>query len=146
MLLPGHGDPLPAVKALLQHPSVRLSGWVEDIDEEIRKSPIFLVATNGGDYKGSHTRFLHGWSLKACCIGYRYNIEANPEMKDGENVLLADTPDQIVAQIVRAAKDAGLRKKIGDGGYGTYQEFFTPAVVAGRLLAEMQSLVSHRTS
>ncbi len=141
----GEGEPVPAVSKLLQVPSVKMRGWVDDIDSEICSSHVFLVANNTGRYRGSHTRFLHAWSLKACCVAHRCNARSNPEMVHMENILLGETPDEIVELIMQALRDRDLRHRIGEGGWRTYKAYFTSEVVVGRLLAEMESLLTQRS-
>lgn len=139
----GKGEPYSRVKKALDHPAVRMRGWVADIDSEIRSCHLFLVANNAvPHYRGSHTRFLHAWTMRACCVGHAYNLKANPEMEHDHNVLLGETADEMVAHIVRAAGDADLRKRIGDAGYETYAEFFTPPTVARSLLAHLERITA----
>lgn len=142
----GGGTPIPAVAKALTHPSIRLRGWVEDIDAEIMAADVFLVANNTGRYRGAHTRFLHGWSLKACCVAHSYNAQAMPEMRHGENVLLGETPDEIVSLIVTAAADPQLRARIGNAGWKTYQKYFTPKAVVVHLEREMMVLLEEKGS
>jgi glycosyltransferase involved in cell wall biosynthesis len=140
----GSGDPVPAVARVLNHPSLRMRGWVEDIDMEIESSDVFLVANNTGRYRGAHTRFLHAWSLKASCVAHSYNAQAMPEMIHMKNALLGETPDQIVDMILQAYRQPELRQRIGEAGFETFNRCFRPPVVAGRLLAEMESLAAGR--
>lgn len=137
----GKGEPVAMVRKALQSRSIKMRGFVEDIDREICSSHVFLVVNNSLAYKGSHTRFLHAWSLKACCVAHCYNIKANPEMVHGKNILLGETADDIANLVVDAIRDEELRKKIGEGGWQTYQTFFTPRAVCARLLEKMESLV-----
>ena len=141
----GAGEAVPAVQALLERaPAVKRRGFVDDIDGEIHDADVFLVANNANRYRGSHTRFLHAWSLEACCVAVSPNALANPEMVHDENVLLGATPDELVTQIRRASTDPVLRRRIGQAGYRTYREHFTPDVVVGRLIEEMERLGGQR--
>jgi len=141
----GTGEPQPKVKELLKEAkSVTMRGWVKDIDKEIMTSDVFLVANNTSRYQGSHTRFLHAWSLKSCCVAHGYNVKANPEMIHGENILIGDTPEEMVGQLIKALNNPDLRKYIGQGGYDTYKKYFTPKAVVGRMIDEMQALVNVR--
>lgn len=136
----GSGEPVPAVRAALNVPNIKMRGWVEDIDSEIQSADVFLVANNTGRYKGSHTRFLHAWSLGACCVSHTYNQRANPEMIHGENVLMGETADGIVHCVVEAIKNPELRAKIGADGRRAYETHFTPTVVVERLVKELRLL------
>jgi glycosyltransferase involved in cell wall biosynthesis len=141
----GAGELPRGLRALLDRPAIKIRGWVEDIDEEIIGSDLFLVTNNCGPYKGSYTRFLHAWSLGRCCVAHRYAAKANPEMVHGENILLGDTADELVQLIVQAAVDPELRQRIGLGGWRTLRSHFSPEIVAERLLKEMELLVQQRT-
>lgn len=142
----GAGNPVPSVAKALKRESIKMRGWVENIDAEIRASDVFLIANNTGRYRGAHTRFLHAWSLRACCVGHAYNSQAIPEIVHMENTLLGETPDQIVEMIVRAGKDRELRRKIADGGWDTFQKHFAPQPVVDKLLAEMEALIEEKRS
>jgi glycosyltransferase involved in cell wall biosynthesis len=141
----GQGEPVPAVRDVLRSPSIHMRGWVPDIDEEIQSAHVFLVANNAGPYRGSHTRFLHAWSLRACCVGHAYNATANPEMIHRQNVLLGETADEIAQLVVEAGSDEALRRRIGEGGWQTYQTHFTAEAVVGRMLQELAPLVNTNT-
>lgn len=140
----GEGTLAPSLRRLLDAPAIRLRGFVEDIDAEIAGSDVFLVANNTGPYKGSHTRFLHAWSLRACCVAHAESAPANPEMVHMGNVLLGANADEMVTHIVRAVRDPELRQRIADGGWQTFKACFTPEVVTGRLLAEMETVMARR--
>lgn len=140
----GKGKLHPVIDKLLRVPQVQLRGWVEDIDSEIASAQVFLVANNIGPYRGSYTRIFHAWSLKKCCVAHRYQVIANPEMIHGENVLLGETPDEIAELIAQAVRQPTLRRKIGEGGWQTFKKYFTPDVVAGRLIQEMEFLVHQK--
>ena len=89
----GGGRPTDHVAGLLDDPNIRVRGFVADIDAEIISAPVFLVANNWNPYfQVGNTRFLHAWSLGACCIAFRACSEAMPELVHEHNVLLGDSP------------------------------------------------------
>ena len=135
----GHGVPYSPIARSLSHPSVKLRGWVPDLDAEILSSRVFLMMNNTGYYKGSHTRFLHAWTLGSCVVAHRINAAAMPEIQHMENALLGDDPDEISDLIERAVKDEELRRRIGDGGRQTYEALFRPEVVVPKLVDELCS-------
>lgn len=140
----GGGTPTPEVDRLLQRKSIKIRGWVQDIDAEIRSADVFLVANNTGPYRGAHTRFLHAWSLRACCVGHTYNSRAMPEMVHMSNALLGETPDEIVELLVTAYRDRDLRQRIAESGWNTFHRHFTPRAAVGRLLPEIEKLAKTR--
>lgn len=140
----GSGNAAPSITKLLQRKNIHMRGWVENIDEEIRKADIFLVANNTGRYRGAHTRFLHAWSLRACCVGHTYNAQAMPEIIHMKNTLLGETPDEIVEMIMLTGSDRELRDRIAGEGWKTFREHFSPEAVVEKLLSEMESLIEEK--
>ncbi|MCM8811683.1 MAG: glycosyltransferase [Candidatus Omnitrophica bacterium] len=138
----GDGQPHTSVARVLCGPEIRWRGWVPDIDREILSSHLFLIMNNVGSYKGVHTRFLHAWSLESCVVAHQDNARGMPEMRHLENVLLGRTPEEIADWIATALEDAGLRTRIARGGRQTYETHFTPAIVVGKIIRELEHLAS----
>jgi glycosyltransferase involved in cell wall biosynthesis len=133
----GARQPTQAVARALEHPQIRLRGYVEDIDAELISCPVFLLANNCGHYQAGHTRFLHAWSLQSCIVAHRNNLETMPELAHGENVLLAANAREFADCIRLAAGDRALRERIGQNGYDLFVSRFAPKVVAAQLAAQM---------
>lgn len=133
----GARQPTAAVARVLDHPSIRLRGFVEEIDRELLESPVFLVCNNAGRYKAQHTRFLHAWSLGSCIIAHADNRLTMPELEHDRNVLLAGDAAEFARCIGRAAADRPLRERIAAGGRETYLRHFSPPVVMKKLISEM---------
>ena len=130
----GNGVPYPQVARALSRPSVRVRGWVPDLDAAILSSRIFLMMNNTGTCKGSHTRFLHAWTLGACVVAHKINAAAMPEIRHMENALLGEDADEITDLIELALKDDRLRSRIGEGGRQTYEACFRPHIVVPKLI------------
>lgn len=137
----GPGKPSKAVAAVLNRPSIRLRGWVEDIAANIKSSCAFLVLTNVGGFIVGNTRILLAWSLGACVIAHTNSPLSMPEIKHMENALLGDDADELARLIEIAANDRHLREKIGRGGYETYQRYYRSDIVVPVLLQRIQQCV-----
>lgn len=138
----GGGSPTKKVKNILNKPSIRLRGWVEDINTEIRNACVFLVLTNVYNFIVGNTRILLAWSLGACLVAHKNSTLSMPEIVHMKNALLGDSADEIADLIYRSAADLTLRQKIGQGGYETYKEYYTSDIVVPKMLSEMASLIS----
>jgi len=131
----GNGAPYPLVAAALEHPRVRMRGWVDDLDAEIAAAEVFLLANNNcEDFRVGHTRVLHAWTLGACLVAHENIALAMPEIVHGENALLGRTGDELAAHVAAVLDDQSLRRRLGDAGRATYERFFTPELVIGRVL------------
>jgi len=138
----GGGRPTDHIANLLQDPNIRIRGFVPNIDAEIISAPVFLVANNWNPhFRVGNTRFLHAWSLGACCIAFRSCSDAMPELVHEQNVLLGDSPEQLAAEIARVANDAALRRKLGRVGYETVSTLFSPQAVVSDLSSRLMSYV-----
>jgi len=139
----GGSSPHPSVEPLLDDPHIRVRGYVDDLDKEILSAPVFLVANNSRSFKVGHTRFLHAWSLGACVVGFSDSSEAMPEVVDGKNALLGDTPEDVANLIVIAANNHYLRRQIAAGGVDTLKQFFSPQKVTATIIREIESQIKN---
>ena len=130
----GGGAPHPSLNDLLTDQHIRLRGFVNDLDAEMRDAPVFLVANNSSRFVVGHTRFLHAWSMGCCVVGFAASAEAMPELRHRKNALLGKTPDEVTAHIVECYKDSGLRREIGIGGLKTLASDFNPEAVTKQLI------------
>ena len=135
----GGGTPKPYVAQILNHPNIKMRGFVDDLDAEILSSSLFLITNNRYDFKVGHTRFLHAWSLGCCVIAFKDCANAMPEIVHEKNALLAETPKEMAELIKLALCDKTLRNRIGVGGFNTLKEHFEPELVVSKLVNKIQT-------
>lgn len=135
----GARDPHPGIKDLLNQPEIRMRGFVDDIDEELLSADVFLCMNNASAYKVCHTRYLHAWSLGCCVVAHADTALSLPEMAHDRNALLGQTPADIARLVAEAAAQPALRKRLGEGGYETFREFFTASRVAPKIIEKIRS-------
>ncbi|OGV72788.1 MAG: hypothetical protein A3K19_28325 [Lentisphaerae bacterium RIFOXYB12_FULL_65_16] len=138
----GRGTPRPGVAPHLDQEGIVLRGWVEDINQELRNCHAFLVMTNANpDFLVGNTRILLAWALRTCVIMHANSGLAMPEIEHNQNALLGNTPEELVDQILRVASDPALRRRIGDGGYQTYEKYYREDVVVPRMMSILEAAV-----
>jgi hypothetical protein len=140
----GRFKPRPFVERWLADPDVRVRGFVDDIDAEILSCPIYLLANNRHAFKVGHTRILHAFALGACVVAWRDIAVSMPELKHNENVLLADTPEEMAALVAVAAEDKALRRRIGWAGFKTVGTLFRPDTLMAEMGHRIRGLVADR--
>ena len=113
-----------------RHPHVALRGFVPDIDDEVAGNHIFLLLNNAGPYTGGYTRVIYAFSSGSCLIAHTRLADSMPELVHGRNCLLGATPEEIADHIAAAARDPGLRARLGEAGRATYEEDYRPSRVA----------------
>ena len=139
----GSGAPDKISAKALNHPSVVLRGFVENIDEEIQGCDVFLCVNNATEYKVGHTRYLHAWSLSASVIAHRDASLSMPEIEDNVNALLGGNGSEIAQQIGSLISDSNLRARIKSGGLETFNSKFRAKSVAGIILSKLNAHMSN---
>ena len=114
-----------------------MRGFVDDIDDELMTAPVFLCLNNASRFKVGHTRYLHAWSVGSCVVAHRDAALSMPEMVSGENCLLGRSAAEIADMVAVAARDAGLRRRLGEAGYATFAEKFIARAVVDQILARL---------
>jgi hypothetical protein len=134
----GAGELHPHVARVLPSlPGVKMRGFVDDIDDEMAQSGIFLCVNNGTVYNVGHTRYLHAWSLGCCVVAHTAASKAMPEIQHETNALLGRDGATIAKLIARAAEDRALRYALGRNGYDTFRRAFMAKPVTARIVASL---------
>jgi glycosyltransferase involved in cell wall biosynthesis len=133
----GSGEPHVLARAAVKQKGIVLRGFVDDIDGEMMEKPVFLCVNNATDYNVGHTRYLHAFTLGCCVVGSSRTGLAMPEIRHRENALLGESAREIAECVLEAANDAGLRWRLGEAGYRTFESKFSAPVVTRRIVEEI---------
>ena len=123
---------------MLTAPEIRIRGFVDDIDTELKDADVFLCVNNATDYNVGHTRYLHAWSLGCSVVAAEAVREAMPELVHRENAILGRDAKGIAAAVVEAAQSPELRRDLGQNGYETFKRYFVAPVVAREIVHRLQ--------
>ena len=134
----GGGKLAPDVEQALDHPRVRVKGFVEDIDAEMLASGIFLLLNNAGPYTGGYTRVVYTFATGACLIAHANLKKSMPELASGTNCLLGETPMEIAGLIKEAMTDEKLRRRLGAAARRTFETEYAPKAVSTKLITMLQ--------
>jgi len=105
--------PHPSVLALKEK-NVHVTGWVEDIRECYAKSKIFIAPMQIGT--GLQNKLLEAMAMKIPSITSplaNFALEA----KDGEEILVGNSPAEYADLIIQLLEDSELNKTIANNGY-----------------------------
>ena len=72
-------------------------------------------------------------------VAFRDCREAMPEIEDGYNALLGDTPAEVAALVAEAMRNRELRRRIGRGGVETLRLVYSPEIVTRELITRMRA-------
>jgi len=135
----GSGAAHPLVAPLLKQKEIVLRGFVDDLDDEMIRKPIFLCVNNATEYNVGHTRYLHAFTMGSCVVASSNTSLAMPEIEHGVNALLGKNAAEIAEYVRLAADDVGLRRRLGEAGYDTYDRVFRATTVARRIAGEINA-------
>ena len=138
----GGYDPPPELRTLLEHPSVRLVGFVDDVDAEFRSADVLLVPVS--IRLGVRVRVLTGFSHGSCIVTHEANAHGIPELAHGHNALLGSSAAELATQVVRALEEPDLARRVRHGARETYERFFTPAVAGAALGRTLEEIADAR--
>jgi len=128
----GGYDPPPDLQPLFDHPAVNRHGHTDDAPAWLRRTDALLVPTSIP--LGIRVRIITGLSFGTPIVSHRANALGIPELEDGVNCLLGDTPEQLAAAAWRLARDPELQATLGRGARATYERYFTPEIAGGRVI------------
>ncbi len=138
----GGGQMVPALQPYLNHPRIRLRGYVEDLDAELYSGDMLLLLNNHGRYVAGYTRHIIAWAMGLCLIVHANSQRAIPEIRHKENALMGSTANEVASAIALAATEHALNLKVRAGGRATYEKHYTPRVVAQKLANEITGAIA----
>lgn len=104
-------NPSKEVLKLNSDNSVIVTGFVKDVRPYIAKASVVVVPINLG--YGIKTRILESMSMNKAIVSTSRGVEAI-NVSDGENILIADNPQDFSDRVLELLSNEVLRKKIGN--------------------------------
>ena len=135
------GDNAPPEFAEYASSGVRLLGYVPDLDPIIAGCRVFVAPIRFGS--GVNGKIGEALSYGLPVVTNTIGAEGW-EFTDGKQVLIADTPDDFAAAVVRLYGNAELWQTLSDNGYRHIAENYTPEVI-GQVINESVRETVRRT-
>ena len=137
-------DPTPGVRAL-EAPSrassgVTVTGFVDDVRPHVRSAAAFVCPLIGG--AGLKNKVLQAWALGKAVVATPISL-GGLDARDGENVLVAEGPEELAAACLRVLADPELAARLGREGRRTAVTRFSWDQASERLealLAEVAAM------
>jgi glycosyltransferase involved in cell wall biosynthesis len=102
-------SPPPEISCLASDESIVVTGTVDDVTPYLRRGKVFICPVRlGGGFRG---KILEAMALGRPVVSTRLGAEGIPA-SDGENLILADSPDDFVKGIADLIKNPDLYKRI----------------------------------
>ena len=121
-------NPTPAVRRLAnESPDVEVTGTVDDVRPFIGKSKVYVVPLRIGG--GTRIKIFEAMAMGKAVVSTGVGAEGLP-VSDGENIILADDPEQFAQKTVELMKNTEARRRLGDAGRSLVTENYTWDVAA----------------
>lgn len=103
-------NPTAEIKQLAKIAGVEITGTVDDVKPYMGQAEVMIVPLRVGG--GTRVKIFEGMAAGLPIVSTRIGAEGLP-VRDGENVLLADSPAEIADKISALLENAELRAKMG---------------------------------
>ena len=111
-------------------PSVNLTGTVDDVRPYIEQSSAYIVPLRFGG--GSRLKILEAMAMQKPVISTSIGSEGL-DITDGENIIIADDPQEFARKIVLLFQDLTLGKRMGIAGRHLVESHYQWKLIADQL-------------
>ncbi|MFT7462452.1 MAG: glycosyltransferase involved in cell wall biosynthesis [Pseudohongiellaceae bacterium] len=111
-------DPAPEVAALAG-PGVEVTGFVDDVRPYVDRSSVFVCPLRRG--AGIKNKILQAWAMEKAVVATSVSC-GGLALSQGENIVVADGPENFAAAVVELLNDPEQRAILGRGGRKTVIE------------------------
>lgn len=132
-------------KSLLQKSSnnIIITGFVDDVRPYVWKSSIFIVPLRMGS--GTRLKVLEAFSMKKPVVSTTQGAEGI-EITNGENILIADEPEDFAEKIIMLLKDKHLQQKLASSGHELVKNIYDWNVIGQKLDSVYKKIYSEQYS
>lgn len=131
--------PTAEIVALGDDPAVTVTGLVPDIRPYAERCGVFIVPLRSGS--GMRVKILNAMAMGTPVVSTVVGAEGI-DVTDGENILLADSPDTFANACVRVLNDPALASRLATGGRALMQRQYSWDTVGGQLRILYRGLLS----
>jgi glycosyltransferase involved in cell wall biosynthesis len=127
------------VQAYGSRPGVTVTGGVPDVRPYYKRAWLQMVPLRIGG--GTRLKIVESLAIGTPVVSTTIGAQGL-ELKHGENILLADTPDSFANEISRALTDPELLQRIEGNGITTATDRFSWPAIGARLAHHYDTLIS----
>jgi len=119
--------------------SMRLTGWVEDIRPFVARGQVCIVPLRIGG--GTRLKIFEAMAMGKAVVSTSVGAEGLP-VQHGENILLADTPDDFACSVISLLRDSDRRSQLGAAARALVQEKYSWPKVAESFARALEDVIT----
>ncbi len=123
-------DPPPAITGLGALPGVRVTGTVSDIRPYMTEAAVYVVPLRLG--VGIRGKILEAWSMAMPVVTTSVGC-AGLRCRDGENLMIADTPGEFAHRVVMLLQEPARGLRIGIEGRKVAERYYGWDAIASQI-------------
>jgi len=116
---------------------IEMTGYVDDIRPFVARAKCFIVPLRVGG--GTRLKILDAWALGKALVSTSAGSEGLVQ-EHGENLLIADTPEEFAAAVRRVLDNESLRRRLEVGGRRTVERYYDWSAIGATMLEEYRRL------
>jgi sugar transferase (PEP-CTERM/EpsH1 system associated) len=117
---------------------IRLTGWVNDIRPFVARGSVCIVPLRIGG--GTRLKIFEAMAMAKAVVSTSVGAEGLA-VRSGENILLADTPNDFAESVISLLRDAKRRRQLGTAARTLVQENYSWTKVADDFARTLQEVV-----
>ena len=115
-------NPSRQLQSLAEETGAQMPGFVEDVRPFLARAGLMVVPIRIGS--GTRLKILSAMAMGKPVVSTSVGCEGI-EARDGQELLIADTPDDMARQVVEVLRNPGLQKRLGDNGRKLVEEKYS---------------------
>jgi glycosyltransferase involved in cell wall biosynthesis len=132
-------NPSAKIEALAARNGARITGSVPDIRPYISEAAVYLVPLRMGG--GTRLKIFEAMAMGKAIVSTSIGAEGLP-VRDGENILIRDNPDDFAFSIVHLLRSPSTRKSLGYQARRTVETLYTWESVAAEFDSALRKVVT----
>lgn len=120
MTFVGTSPPREIVEGAKANDGVKTTGFVDDIRPYVEQAAVFVVPIRIGS--GTRLKILDAMAMEKAIVSTSVGCEGL-RVTNGENILIADTPEDFADRVVKVLTDDGMRQKLEENARRLAKEY-----------------------
>ncbi len=133
-------NPPSAIQKLAEDPSVKVTGWVNDIRPYMARSTMMIVPLRGGS--GMRVKILNALAMGLPVVSTSVGCEGI-DVTSGDDILIADDVKTLVQRIVTLFQDQQLQQTLSKNGVRLIQERYSWKALYSQVEASVAAISKH---